>query len=102
MKRIRFAFLTLAAFATLSLSLSTALRFARAQKSVDGGSSSTVVYPTTKKVDVVDDYFGTKLPDPYRWLEVDNASDVSKRVTAQNKVTFGYLEAITYPDQIRK
>ena len=42
----------------------------------------TVKYPVTKKVDTVTDYFGTKVPDPYRWLENDTAADVAEWVKA--------------------
>ena len=56
-------------------------------------SSPSVVYPETKKVATVDDYFGTKVADPYRWLEADaNVPEVASWVESQNKVTFGYLE----------
>ena len=51
-------------------------------------------YPKTKKVEQIDDYHGTKVEDPYRWLEDDNAADTADWVKAQNKVTFGYLEAL--------
>jgi len=59
-------------------------------------------YPQTKKVDLVDDYFGTKVPDPYRWLEDDNAEEVKAWVEAENKVTFGYLEQIPFRPKIKK
>ncbi|HTL82270.1 MAG TPA: hypothetical protein VL651_11220, partial [Bacteroidia bacterium] len=36
-------------------------------------SKNKITYPVTRKVDTVDDYFGTKVPDPYRWLEDDNS-----------------------------
>ena len=51
-------------------------------------------YPKTKKVEQIDDYHGTKVEDPYRWLEDDNAADTADWVEAQNEVTFGYLEAL--------
>ena len=51
-------------------------------------------YPKTKKVEQIDDYHGTKVEDPYRWLEDDNAADTIDWVKAQNEVTFGYLEAL--------
>jgi prolyl oligopeptidase len=53
-------------------------------------------YPPSKKVDHVDTYHGTKVPDPYRWLEDDNAPDTVAWVEAQNKVTFPYLERIAF------
>ncbi|HJV48286.1 MAG TPA: prolyl oligopeptidase family serine peptidase [Geothrix sp.] len=51
-------------------------------------------YPATRKADVVDDFFGTKVADPYRWLEDDNSAETKAWVEAQNKVTFAYLEKI--------
>jgi prolyl oligopeptidase len=56
----------------------------------------TLKYPKTRKTDQVDDYHGTKVADPYRWLEDDvrKSKDVEAWVEAQNKVTFAYLEAI--------
>ena len=47
-------------------------------------------------------YFGTKVADPYRWLEDDNAPEVAAWVEAQNKVTFGYLDSISFRPQLRK
>ena len=54
-----------------------------------------IEYPKTKKVDQVDDYHGTKVADPYRWLEDDvrTSKDVADWVEAENKVTFAYLGA---------
>ncbi|HUS08852.1 MAG TPA: prolyl oligopeptidase family serine peptidase [Pyrinomonadaceae bacterium] len=64
--------------------------------------SPAVVYPETKKVDTVDDYFGTKVADPYRWLEADaNVPEVAAWVEAQNKVTFSYLEKIPFRQKIK-
>ena len=59
-------------------------------------------YPDTRKGDVVDDYFGTKVPDPYRWLEDDNSPETKAWVEAQNQVTFGFLEAISERNAIRE
>ena len=59
-------------------------------------------YPATKKVDQVDDYFGTKVADPYRWLEDDNAEDVKAWVAAENAVTFGYLDTIPFRPKIKE
>jgi len=100
MKKMKVAFLSLAVLAVLSLSLVTPLRLARAQGG-DGGAGR-LTYPETKKGEVVEDYFGTKVPDPYRWLEDDNAPEVAAWVEAENKVTFGYLDKIPYRAQIRK
>src|SRR5215475_11282260 len=103
MKRFKIALLSLAALAIVSLSLAAPLRLARAQKGGDGGgTSSPVKYPETKKVDVVDDYFGAKVPDPYRWLEDDNSPETMEWVKEQNKVTFDYLGKIPYRDQVKQ
>ncbi len=59
-------------------------------------------YPETKKVGHVDDYFGTKVADPYRWLEDDNAGEVKEWVEAQNRLTFSYLDKIPCRDALRK
>jgi prolyl oligopeptidase len=79
------------------MSLSTPLRLVRAQ----GDGAGRLAYPETKKGEVVDDYFGTKVADPYRWLEDDNAPDVAAWVEAENKVTFGYLDKISYRPQLK-
>ena len=69
----------------------------------DGATGSpSIVYPESKKGDTVDDYFGTKVADPYRWLEADaNVPEVASWVEAQNKVTFAYLEKIPFRQKIK-
>jgi prolyl oligopeptidase len=57
---------------------------------------SQIKYPDTKKENVSDLYFGTKVLDPYRWLEDDHSTETKAWVTAQNKVTFNYLDQIPY------
>ncbi|RLT04329.1 MAG: S9 family peptidase [Planctomycetota bacterium] len=61
-------------------------------------------YPETKKIDHVDDHHGTKVPDPYRWLEDDvrQSKEVAAWVEAQNKVTFSFLESIPQREPIKK
>ena len=61
-----------------------------------------VQYPTTATVDVVDTFFGTPVPDPYRWLEDDLNPDTRSWIEAQNKVTFDYIHAIPFRDAIRE
>jgi prolyl oligopeptidase len=61
-----------------------------------------VTYPQTKKMEVVDDYFGTKVADPYRWLENDTAADTKEWVQEQNKATFGFLDKIPYRSKIKE
>lgn len=59
-------------------------------------------YPFTSKVDTVDNYFGTAVPDPYRWLEDDTSRQTAEWVQAQNEVTFAYLNNISYRDKIKQ
>src|ERR1051325_8135770 len=63
--------------------------------------SQGLVYPKAAKVDHVDDYFGTKVADPYRWLEDDTASTVAAWVKAENALTFAYLEKIPFRARLR-
>ncbi len=58
-------------------------------------------YPNTAKDSVVDDYFGTKVQDPYRWLENDTSKETSDWVTKQNIVTQDYLSQIPYRNKIK-
>lgn len=58
-------------------------------------------YPVTQKTDQIDTYFGTDVPDPYRWLEDDNSEETMAWVKTQNEVTFSYLEKIPYRDKIK-
>jgi prolyl oligopeptidase len=59
-------------------------------------------YPVTAKVDHVDDYFGTQVADPYRWLEDDTSAQTEEWVKAQNEVTFGYLGSIPFRGKIEE
>src|SRR5579871_438798 len=63
---------------------------------------SKIIYPTTKKTDWVDDYHGTKVADPYRWLENDTSAETKAWVKQENDVTFSYLSAIPYRQQMKK
>ncbi len=58
-------------------------------------------YPATKTTDQADDFFGTKVLDPYRWLENDMAEDTKDWVQRQNEVTNEYLSKIPYRDAIK-
>ena len=61
-----------------------------------------ITYPETAKVDTVDVYFGTEVPDPYRWLENDTSAATAAWVEAQNKVTNDYLSKIPFRDALLK
>jgi prolyl oligopeptidase len=65
-------------------------------------AQNQIQYPATRKADHVDTYHGTTVPDPYRWLEDDNAPETAAWVEAQNKVTFPYLERIPYRNHFQQ
>lgn len=63
---------------------------------------TTMPYPETHKDNTIDNYFGTQVADPYRWLENDTAADVINWVKSQNEVTQNYLSQIPYRDKVKK
>lgn len=65
-------------------------------------AAQTLPYPETRKDDVVDDYHGTLVADPYRWLEDQNAPATAAWVNAQNAITFPYLNALPEREAIKK
>lgn len=70
--------------------------------SVDIMAQMKLEYPKTVKTEVTDNYFGTIVQDPYRWLENDTAADTKAWVLEQNKVTHSYLGQIPYRDAIKQ
>jgi prolyl oligopeptidase len=60
-------------------------------------------YPSVK-IDstVVDDFYKTKVADPYRWLEDENSQETKDWVASQNKLTFGYLDQIPFRSSIKE
>ncbi len=65
-------------------------------------TAQEIKYPGTRKGETVEDYHGTKVADPFRWLEDVNSGETAKWVEAQNKVTFDYLEKIPERETLRK
>lgn len=57
-------------------------------------AQTSVQYPTTRTDSTSDLFFGTRVSDPYRWLEDQNSTDVARWVHEQNAVTFGYLDKL--------
>ena len=97
------AVLAIAAIAPI-VSRSWAQSVAPATASATGAAPTKdpkLVYPESKKVDQIDDYFGTKVADPYRWLEDDQKPEVQSWIEAQNKVTFAYLDRIPYRERLK-
>jgi prolyl oligopeptidase len=74
----------------------------RSNRSAMQNKKIPVSYPaSTKDTTVRDDYFGTVVYDPYRWLEDDQSAETKDWVQKQNLVTFGYLEQIPFRDKIK-
>jgi prolyl oligopeptidase len=98
----------LAARATLMALVPITLAAVAIESPVGGVSQVTaqekkLKYPETKKVDLAEDYHGTKVLDPYRWLEDDvrESKDVAEWVAEENKVTQAYLESIPQRNAIK-
>ncbi|HSI89384.1 MAG TPA: prolyl oligopeptidase family serine peptidase [Pyrinomonadaceae bacterium] len=75
----------LSSFLTISISAQTAFK-----------------YPEARKGDVVEDYHGVKVADPYRWLEETGSTETQAWIEAQNKLTNEYLGTISQRDALRK
>ncbi len=59
-------------------------------------------YPKAAKDGTIDEYFGTKVADPYRWLENDTSAQTAVWVEAENKVTNAYLQKIPFRGKLLK
>jgi prolyl oligopeptidase len=64
-------------------------------------NSKGMKYPVTKKVEHADTYFGKSVNDPYRWLEDDRSPETEAWVKEQNKVTYNYLDQISYRNALK-
>src|SRR6266404_8939198 len=95
-------FFTLLFMAITAVSLSFRVR---AQSSAPGVTQQMIRsnnYPVARKSDQVDDYHGTKVADPYRWLEDLDSEETRNWVEAENKLSFGFLGKIPPRDAIKK
>jgi prolyl oligopeptidase len=64
-------------------------------------TAQKLTYPPARRDSVVDDYFGTKVPDPYRWLENADSPETQAWVDAENKLTHSYLNAVPAREKIK-
>ncbi len=83
------------------LALAATVLAQRAARSSLDGNGSKLAYPVAHKGTVVEDYHGTKVADPYRWLEDLDSADTKAWVDAENKLTFDYLNQIPQRDAIK-
>ena len=63
-------------------------------------SAQSIQYPKAAKDGTVDEYFGTRVADPYRWLENDTSAQTAAWVEAENRVTNAYLEKIPFRQKL--
>jgi prolyl oligopeptidase len=80
--------------------LSSCTQHDKKQQINSHGNKQGFTYPVTKKGDVVDEYFGVKIADPYRWLEDDMSSETADWVKQENIATHNYLNKIPFRQQI--
>ena len=65
-------------------------------------SAQGIQYPKADKDGTVDNYFGTEVADPYRWLEDDTSAKTAAWVEAENKITNAYLSKIPFRQKLLK
>ena len=63
--------------------------------------SPSLKYPPARRADVIDDYFGTKVADPYRWMEDLDSPELKQWVDAENALAFGYFNALPQRDALK-
>ncbi len=100
--RTRYSFALAAVLAIAASPLYSQAPDASPSMSVAAAPAPRLSYPEVKKVDQVDDYHGTKVADPYRWLENGSSEETRAWIEAENKVTFDYLNQIPQRKQIRE
>jgi prolyl oligopeptidase len=61
-----------------------------------------LTYPNARIVDQTDNYHGTLVPDPYRWLEAVDSPETLEWIRQQNELTFSILEKIPARQKIKK
>ena len=64
------------------------------------GMAQNLHYPSARAADQVDDYFGTKVHDPYRWMEDVDSAEVKTWVDAENALTQSFLADVPARDKI--
>ena len=88
--------------ATLVAMLAGAFGAHNALAQTCAATGPSLTYPVSKKTDQLDNYHGTNVADPYRWLEDANSAETKSWVDAQNKVTQAYLAQIPQREAIRQ
>src|SRR5262245_14821661 len=74
---------------------------ATASLAAQAQSPSSFTYPQPRKADTVDNYFGTKIVGPYRWMEDLNSAELKQWIDAENAITFKYLDGLRARDALK-
>ena len=101
-RRNGIALMLLLAFVVAQVTPALAQTSNKLKETATQGSMPKLIYPQARRGDQMDDYFGTKVADPYRWLEDADSAETKAWVEAQNQVTFGYLNQIPERAQIKE
>lgn len=73
------------------------------KKMTDQSALETVEYPEVyQDSSIIENYHGTTISDPFRWLEDDNSDETKAWVQKQNDVSFSYLESIPFRNDLKK
>ena len=103
MRPLAAAVLALVAFGCSHSAPAPAPATAAAPVRVDAGvATPTLAYPVARTVDVVDDYHGTRVADPYRWLEDPTSPGYEEWIAAENALTERFLSTIPDREPLRK
>jgi prolyl oligopeptidase len=89
---------------TFTVAATLCVLFAGGAVAVASRTGTRPAYPDTPRLDTVEVWHGTSVPDPYRWLEQDprSSSEVAAWIAAQNRVTAGWLEQVPERAAIRR
>jgi prolyl oligopeptidase len=88
--------------ASLSMGFTSGLLAATLMQAVMTHAQTPFIYPAAHTVDQVDDYFGTKVADPYRWMEDVDSPAVKAWVDAQNALTRSFIAQVPVRDKIHQ
>jgi prolyl oligopeptidase len=99
--RGRLSSLAMTALAWAASCTSTASVVTQPRVATEPAVAAPIAYPDARRADQVDDYHGTKVADPYRWLEDPDSVETRRWIDAENVLTRGYLDAIPARAEIR-
>jgi prolyl oligopeptidase len=69
---------------------------------ISAEAPSKLAYPVARTVEQVDDYFGTKVSDPYRWMEDVDSAELKTWIDAENELTQAYLAKVPVRETMQR